>query len=73
MNVPIVLEAMDFPAPVIAVAIEPKTKADQEKLGNALAKLTQEDPTLKYIPIPTPAKRLLLGWESCTWKFWWTA
>jgi elongation factor G len=44
---PIVFEAMDFPAPVISVAIEPKTNADQEKLGAALAKLTQEDPTFK--------------------------
>jgi elongation factor G len=42
---PIVLESMDFPAPVISVAIEPKTKADQEKLGNALLKLAKEDPT----------------------------
>jgi len=44
---PIVLEAMEFPDPVIAVAIEPKTKEDQEKLGNALAKLSQEDPTFR--------------------------
>ncbi len=44
---PIVLEAMQFPEPVIAVAIEPKTKADQDKLAMALAKLTQEDPTFK--------------------------
>ncbi|HEY2930459.1 MAG TPA: elongation factor G [Acidobacteriota bacterium] len=44
---PIILEAMDFPAPVIAVAIEPKTKADQEKLGLSLGKLVQEDPTFK--------------------------
>jgi len=44
---PIVLEAMSFPEPVIAVAIEPKTKADQEKLGGALQKLAQEDPTFK--------------------------
>ncbi len=43
----IVLEAMQFPEPVIAVAIEPKTKADQEKLGQALGKLTQEDPTFR--------------------------
>src|SRR5207247_1304063 len=42
---PIVLEAMTFPTPVISVAIEPKTKADQDKLSNALAKLTDEDPT----------------------------
>src|SRR5256714_1691447 len=44
---PIVLETMNFPEPVIAVAIEPKTKADQEKMGLALAKLMQEDPTFK--------------------------
>jgi elongation factor G len=42
---PIVLEAMTFPTPVISVAIEPKTKADQDKLTNALAKLADEDPT----------------------------
>src|SRR5437667_2416810 len=44
---PIVRETMTFPEPVIAVAIEPKTKADQEKMGVALAKLMQEDPTFK--------------------------
>ena len=44
---PIVLEAMQFPEPVIDVAIEPKTKADQDKLGIALGKLAQEDPTFK--------------------------
>jgi elongation factor G len=44
---PIVLETMTFPEPVIAVAIEPKTKVDQEKMGQALAKLMQEDPTFK--------------------------
>jgi elongation factor G len=44
---PIVLEAIEFPAPVIAVAIEPKTKADQEKLGVALGKLIREDPTFR--------------------------
>jgi len=44
---PIILEAMKFPAPVIDVAIEPKTKADQDKLGIALAKLSEEDPTFR--------------------------
>src|SRR5206468_11313287 len=44
---PVILEAMNFPEPVIAVAIEPKTKADQEKMGMALGKLMQEDPTCK--------------------------
>jgi len=42
---PIVLESMDFPAPVIGIAVEPKTKADVDKLGMALAKLAEEDPT----------------------------
>ena len=44
---PVVLESIQFPAPVIALAVEPKTKGDQEKLGNGLAKLMQEDPTFK--------------------------
>jgi elongation factor G len=44
---PVILEAMDFPEPVISLAIEPKTKADQEKLGMGLGKLTQEDPTFR--------------------------
>jgi elongation factor G len=44
---PVVLEAMDFPEPVISLAIEPKTKADQEKLGQGLSKLMAEDPTFR--------------------------
>ncbi len=44
---PVVLETIQFPAPVIALAVEPKTKSDQEKLSNGLAKLMQEDPTFK--------------------------
>jgi elongation factor G len=44
-NHPVILETMDFPDPVIFVAVEPKTKQDQEKMGMALAKLTEEDPT----------------------------
>jgi elongation factor G len=46
-NAPVVLESIQFPAPVIALAVEPKTKSDQEKLSNGLAKLMQEDPTFK--------------------------
>ena len=42
---PVILESMDFPAPVISVAIEPKTKSDQEKLGIAIQRLSEEDPT----------------------------
>ena len=44
---PVLLESMDFPEPVISLAIEPKTKGDQEKLGNGLAKLMAEDPTFR--------------------------
>ena len=44
---PIILEKMEFPDPVISVAVEPKTKADQEKMGIALAKLAEEDPTFR--------------------------
>jgi elongation factor G len=46
-NAPVVLESIQFPAPVIALAVEPRTKSDQEKLSNGLAKLMQEDPTFK--------------------------
>ena len=46
-NAPVVLESMTFPAPVISVAIEPKTKVDQEKLGTAIQRLAEEDPTFK--------------------------
>ena len=47
MDHPILLESMTFPDPVIGVAVEPKTKADVEKMGNALAKLAEEDPTFQ--------------------------
>ncbi|MNZ28397.1 Elongation factor G 1 [compost metagenome] len=47
MDKPIILERMDFPDPVISVAVEPKTKADQEKMGIALGKLAQEDPSFR--------------------------
>src|SRR5690606_38926617 len=46
-NHPIILESIDFPDPVIDIAIEPKTKADQEKLGTSLAKLATEDPSFR--------------------------
>ncbi|KAM9886190.1 hypothetical protein OXX69_013825, partial [Metschnikowia pulcherrima] len=44
---PVILESMSFPEPVIDVAIEPKTKADQEKLSTAIQKLAEEDPTFR--------------------------
>ncbi len=43
----VILESMEFPEPVISVAIEPKSKADQDKMGTALAKLSEEDPTFR--------------------------
>jgi elongation factor G len=46
-NHPVLLESIEFPAPVIAVAVEPKTKGDQEKMGLALSRLAQEDPTFR--------------------------
>jgi elongation factor G len=52
---------MEFPAPVISVAIEPKTKADQEKMGLALGKLTQEDPTFKVHTDPDTGQTLISG------------
>jgi len=47
MHEPILLEKMEFPEPVIAIAVEPKTKADQDKMGSALARLAQEDPSFR--------------------------
>ena len=58
---PVVLESIEFPAPVISVAIEPKTKADQDKLGNALAKLSQEDPTFRVHTEPDTGQTLISG------------
>ena len=58
---PIVLEAIQFPEPVIDVAIEPKTKADQDKLGMALAKLAQEDPTFRVHTDPETSQTIISG------------
>ncbi|HWZ31011.1 MAG TPA: elongation factor G [Bryobacteraceae bacterium] len=58
---PVLLESIDFPAPVIQLAIEPKTKADQEKLGMAIAKLAQEDPTLKVSTDPETGQTIIAG------------
>jgi len=60
-SAPIVLESIDFPAPVIQLAIEPKTKADQEKLGVAINKLVNEDPTLKVSTDPDTGQTILAG------------
>jgi len=58
---PIVLESMDFPEPVISLAIEPKTKADQEKLGHGLQKLMAEDPTFRVNTDPQTGQVIIRG------------
>ncbi|MFH0819640.1 MAG: elongation factor G [bacterium] len=58
---PIVLESISFPEPVISVAIEPKTKADQEKMGLALGKLAEEDPTFKIRTDEETAQTIIAG------------
>lgn len=58
---PIVLESMDFPEPVIHVAIEPKTKASQEKMGQALAKLAEEDPTFRTYTDDETGQTIIAG------------
>jgi elongation factor G len=58
---PIILESMEFPEPVIELAIEPKTKAGQDKLGNALAKLAEEDPTFKQHTDPETGQTIIAG------------
>jgi elongation factor G len=61
LNAPIQLESMTFPAPVISVAIEPKTKSDQDKLGNGLARLAEEDPTFKVHTDDETAQTIIAG------------
>ena len=58
---PIILEAINFPEPVIAVAIEPKTRADQDKLGNGLVKLADEDPTFRVMTDPETNQTIISG------------
>jgi elongation factor G len=58
---PIVLESIEFPTPVIQLAVEPKTKGDQEKLGMAIQKLAQEDPTFRVATDPETGQTILSG------------
>src|ERR1700742_4178074 len=58
-NNPIILEKIDFPTPVIQLAVEPKTKGDQEKMGMAINKLAQEDPTFKVNTDPETGQTIL--------------
>jgi len=57
----IVLEKMEFPEPVISIAIEPRTKADQEKLDSGLSRLEEEDPTFRLKPDPDTGQRIISG------------
>jgi elongation factor G len=60
-NEPVILEAMKFPNPVIDVAIEPRTRADQDKLGQALQKLAEEDPTFRVRSDPETGQTIIAG------------
>ena len=61
MDDPVILESMSFPKPVIHVAIEPKSKADQEKLGVAIQKLAEEDPTFSVELDPETGQTIIGG------------
>ena len=58
---PVLLESMEFPEPVIQLAIEPKTKAGQEKMGIALAKLAEEDPTFRTYTSEETGQTIIAG------------
>jgi elongation factor G len=60
-SAPIVLESMTFPEPVISVAVEPKSKGDQDKLGNGLARLSEEDPTFRVTSDEETGQTLISG------------
>ncbi|MDX2064128.1 MAG: elongation factor G [Fimbriimonadaceae bacterium] len=60
-NHPIALESIKFPEPVIQIAVEPKSRADQEKLGNALMRLAQEDPTFRVFTDPESGQTIISG------------
>ncbi|NLY88505.1 MAG: elongation factor G [Firmicutes bacterium] len=58
---PLVLEAIEFPEPVISIAVEPKTKADQDRLGSSLVKLAEEDPTFRVTTDPETGQTIISG------------
>ena len=60
-NSPVILESMEFPEPVIELAIEPRTKAGQQKMGEALAKLAEEDPTFRAHTNPETGQTIIAG------------
>src|SRR5437899_9048545 len=64
----IMLEPPTFPEPVISMAVEPKTKADREKMGEGLQRLAEEDPTFGVSPTKRRASSSLQAWANCTWR-----
>lgn len=60
------MKGMDFPEPVISQAVEPKSKADQDKMGLALAKLAEEDPTFKMRTDPETGQTVISEWVNFT-------
>ena len=64
---PVILESMEFPEPVIDIAIEPKTKASQDKMGEALVKLAEEDPTFRVRTDEETDRPSSPVWASCIW------
>jgi elongation factor G len=69
----IILERMEFPEPVISVAVEPKTKADQEKMGLALGRLAKEDPSFRVWTDEESGQTIIAGMGDFTWTSWLTA
>ena len=65
---PVILESMEFPEPVIDIAIEPKTKASQDKMGDALVKLAEEDPTFRVRTDEETGQTIISGMGSLNWK-----
>ena len=69
---PIVLESMEFPDPVVRVAVEPKTRADQDKMGIALSRLAQEDPSFQVNTDHETGQTIIAGMGELHLKFWLT-
>jgi elongation factor G len=70
---PILLESITFPEPVIEMSIEPKTKADQDKMGQALSRLSPRTRRSGCTRTRRPVRRSSGAWASCTWRSSWTA
>ena len=68
-NKPILLEPMEFPDPVIEIAVEPKTKADQEKMGEALARLAKEDPSFRVTSDEESGQTIIKGMGELTFRY----